>query len=178
MNLVQAEQDILDRLEPLRTAGLLVRSLPNKSSEQGKVVGNGVLTLSWTSDEPSQPQSSLSGSFQDATVNWVIDGRITNLREASGILVVRQAIYDLTIGFRPKNCGPLYARRFEFVERTELYWRFEYRLACTTVLQGAVQPTPGDIGVKLREVFFDAPIISDQWSVNVGEGDLPPPSVI
>ena len=70
----------------------MVRSLPNRSSEQGRVVGNGVITLSWELDEPSQPQSTLSGTIQDSVTNWVIDGRITNLREASGVLAIRQAL--------------------------------------------------------------------------------------
>lgn len=173
MSLVQAEQDILNRLQPLREVGLLLRSLPNRSSEQGRVVGNGVITLSWELDEPSQPQSTLSGTIQDSVTNWVIDGRITNLREASGVLAIRQALYTLTLGFRPSGCGALYARRFEFLERTDLYWRFEYRFACSTVLQGVAPIEPGTVGVNLREVFFDVPVMVDRWGINQGVGDLP-----
>ena len=151
----------------------MVRALPNASNQQGKIQGNGVITLSWELDEP-EPPADAQIIFQNNVINWVIEGRITNLRDQSGILVIRDALYNLTVGFTPSGCGPLYARRFEFVERTELYWRFEYRFACNAVIQ-AVEET--DPEVLLKEVFFigcdETGGVSDQWMINTGEADYP-----
>ena len=176
--LLKAEAEILNQLAPLRDAEIWVRGLPNRSNEQGKVIGHGVLTLSWEDDETSEPDS-MARITQDNVINWIIDGRVFNLKEGSAALfALRDALYSLTVGFRPSSCGPLYARSFSFEERAEQYWRFEYRFACESLIVGCYEE-PGDIAdtviANLREVFYDPVEIRDRWNVKTGFADWETP---
>lgn len=131
--MLNTEQAIVDRLASLRNSGLLVRALPNKPGEFGDIQGNGVITVAWASDDVKEPQS-LGVYQQQCLMQWVLDIRVRNLRDASGGLVLRQAIYQLLIGFKPPGCGKMYARKFEFVERQEAIWRFEALFVAPTLL--------------------------------------------
>ncbi|MDX2215518.1 MAG: Gp37 family protein [Oculatellaceae cyanobacterium bins.114] len=150
MGIAAIEQSIIERLAPLRNAGLLVRALPNKSGEVGKIEGNGAITLSWSVDE-SQPPGSMGFFTQDCLMQWVLDIRIRNLRDASGAWAIHDAIYGLLIGFQPAGCRKMYAQKFEFVDRTDAVWVFEATFIAPTTLME--QPTP-DTGALLKDVFL------------------------
>ncbi|MBD2261370.1 Gp37 family protein [Pseudanabaena sp. FACHB-2040] len=177
MDLSPAEQSIKVRLAPLKQLGL--RTLPETAAEAGVVSGNGTLTLQWTSDEPGAATDTMS-RMQDCAVNWEIDGRVRGLRNPTqGLIKIRQLLYWLTIGFKPDGCGPLYATGFQFLERENNYWRFKYQMACKSKLIGLGMEEPGDLGVNLREIFFDAVELSDRYGISISEGDLPePPPII
>ncbi|WP_088893202.1 Gp37 family protein [Leptolyngbya ohadii] len=139
MDVAAIEQALIDRLSPLRQAGLLVRALPNQSGETGKIEGNGAITLSWALDEATAP-SSMGFFTQDCLMSWVLDIRLRNLREEAGAWEIRKAIYGLLVGFQPPGCKKMYARRFEFVDRTDAVWVFQATFIVPTVLMEVGQP--------------------------------------
>lgn len=152
--LTQIEQAILNRLAPLRNFGLLVRALPNRPSEYGEINGNGVITVAWASDDVEKPQG--MGMYQQqCLMQWVLDIRVRNLRDTAGGLLLRQAIYQLLIGFKPPHCGKMYAKKFEFVERQENIWRFEAMFVAPALL---IENLTEENLPLLKEIFLQEEI--------------------
>lgn len=164
MALIDAEQSIVDRLAILRDAGIWVRTDPDKPAEQGIVQDNGSITVRHQGDQ--------SGGFADTSklqqrvaVTWLLDGRIRNLRSPGGLLVLRDSLYALLLGFKPDGMGPLALNRWNVVERTQQYWRFELEMSCEQLFMGAYTE-PGTVGANLADVFFTPIEVRDQWDIN------------
>ncbi len=85
-------------------------------------------------------------------MTWVLDIRLRNLRDASGAWAIRKAIYNLLIGFQPPGCKKMYARKFEFVDRTDAVWVFEASFAVPTVLVEMAEPAAEE--VLLKDIFL------------------------
>ncbi|HEY9648629.1 MAG TPA: Gp37 family protein [Chroococcidiopsis sp.] len=152
MNISLIEAAIVERLSPLRNAGLLVRALPNEPGEYGKVVGNGVVTVSWSVDE-GQPPIGMGAIEQTIRMLWVLDIRCKNLRNGdAGAMSLRQAIYALLIGFKPPGCRKMYVQKFEFVDRQESYWHYEAIFVAPTTITEADDEETGPL---LSELLFE-----------------------
>lgn len=165
MSLVKAEQSILDRLAPLRDCGIWVRGNPDEPNKQGQIQENGSITLSHSADSFNGFMGA-DRSRQQAEVAWMLEGRIYNLRSNGGLLVLRDSLYRLTIGFKPEGCGPLQATGWTFAERTQQHWRFEYQMSCTQIVAGTPEVDPFDVGATLQEIFFTPVEVSDRYGIN------------
>lgn len=167
MSLIAAEQSIVDRLATLRDLGLWVRTDPDKPAEQGIVQDNGSITVRHTGDQAGD-FGDLSRQQQRITVTWLLDGRIRNLRSAGGLLVLRDSLYALLIGYKPAGMGPLALSSWNLAERAQNYWRFELELSCEQLFFGTEPADPSDVGANLAEVFFSPVEVRDRWGENVG----------
>ena len=168
--IARIQQSIIDRLSPLRQVGFLVRSLPNKSAEYGEIVGNGVVTVSWSKDDASPPSS--VGFFRQQIIqDWILDIRIRELWGDAGAMLLRDAIYEYLIGFQPDGAGKMYARSYGFTDRKDAYWHFEATFQCPVhVLQ--IDPIQGESLPRLRSLFLQGEInevaIGEEYQVLPG----------
>lgn len=121
------EQSIINRLSPLRDAGIQVRTLPSVPGEWGDSAANGIITLAWASDNIAAA-TSISPLQQRIAQEWVLDIRLRALRDQYGLSVLRDAIYGYLEGFRPPDAaGKIEFQSFEIQEPSKIYWRYEAR---------------------------------------------------
>ena len=179
MSLIGIEESILVQLSPLKQLNLDVRGVPNQSNRQGlnstHAHGeNGRLLLYWESDRPVEGQEDLGAVTQTFESIWTIEGRITNLRDQSGILRLRDLIYNRLLGFQPTGAlSPLQAVEFQMLPREENRYVFETRFSCQTFWVGDAAcadpdtPVPG-LNATLKELLFvtAAGDLKDQWNIN------------
>ena len=164
MSLIDAEQSIINRLESLRDCDIWVRTDPDRPAEQGIIQDNGSITVRHSGDQ-SSGFADTSRLQQRVTVSWFLDGRVRNLRSPNGLLVLRDSIYFLLLGFKPDGMGPLALSRWNLAERTQQYWRFELELQCEQLLMGVCEE-PGDVGAMLQAIFFTPIEVTDRWGEN------------
>lgn len=185
MSLIGIEESILVQLSPLKQLDLDVRGVPNQSNRQGlnstHAHGeNGRLLLYWESDRPVDGQNDLGAVTQTFESIWTLEGRITNLRDESGILRLRDLIYNRLLGFQPTGAlSPMQVVEFQMLPREENRYVFESRFSCQTFWVGdeacaePEKPIPG-LNSTLKEVLFLIPAgdLKDKWDVNKSQVEI------
>lgn len=153
MIFAEIEQAIAERLAPLRTAGIATRAMPNQPAEWGQA-SNGVITLKWEKDDFKAPE--LMGAIvQQAQMNWKLDIRLRNLRDANGAWMVLQEITRLLLGFAPPHCQPLYLKSREFLGELEGVWVLEVVFVAPTWVVADESGGPDSEAVPLQGIFFE-----------------------
>lgn len=82
----------------MRKRGLLCRDSANTPGVAGQVARNGVLAVYFLSDTAFTVEKSLGGISQQYQTNFVIRGRLRNLKNDNGVRVVRDFLYQSIIG--------------------------------------------------------------------------------
>ena len=165
------EQAILDALAPLRDVGLLVRSLPDSTRETATIRSAGAITVAWERDENAAPDAR-DRQTQRQNQRWVIDVRLTSLRDASGAWAVRQAIYQLLSGLKPPGADKIFFDSFELIERQEHYWRLEAAL----IVPAWIVEDPGEEGLEplLRVISYASDIGGTEVTATTEDFGQPP----
>lgn len=181
-SLTRISQAIVDRLEPLRSANLVVRRLPTTPREVGQITGNGVLTLALDSisTQDGIGRGAAVGSLgfdsvvQPVVQNWVIEGRVRNLRGDAGLDLLADWLIERLFAWQvPLTAGPIRFTSFSLEERTEAFWLFLFRFAVPTVLVAEVGAEATDTatedsrGAVLAQTIFDVVEVRDELGVFV-----------
>lgn len=132
---------LLNTLDPFRQVGIIVRTVSDTPSAIGRVNGNGVLVLGFVGDSKFESENTLYSVSQRFMSEYMIMGRLENLRDADGIYGVRDALYELTVGVRPGTGYPIRAKKMSVTRGESSQWELEYRFEVPCVLVGCAGET-------------------------------------
>ena len=152
------EKELIDRLAPLRTADLLVRSLPDTSGDYLEPRGNGRVVLQIMGDNPTKPLTKAPVT-QDNTLDLVLDIRLRQIRgtanDSESCYAVLEYVRSVLVGFQPSNArSPIHAapKGHKFMGQSEKgYWVWESHYQIPWMLRAA---TPADSGALLKQITF------------------------
>ena len=118
------EQAITDRLSPLRNAGILVRALPNRSSDYGEPTNGEVIVQ--LNKITGNPPVGLGKGRSSAEVECNLFVRLRNLRDGeSGAWNVLASISEYLVGFIPDGAvSKMFLRSSELVDHENGWWIF------------------------------------------------------
>ena len=135
----KVEQAIVDRLSPLRDAGLIVHALPERPKEYGELLDSaskGILTLVCFDEQGGS--TGADRRLQVIERVAMIYGRVRGLRDEAGLIPVQSAIRNQLMGFRPPKCGAMrYTPGYKFLGRTETDWEFQAGFTFQAMVRGA-----------------------------------------
>lgn len=131
MDIIAIEAAIIDRLAPLRTAGVWVRGLPDQAKDLGIPNIKGIVTVYWDKTKFDDPDS--TGSIvQWANLQFVIEFRLRSLREVTGAYPAIRYICNRLIGFQPPRSRKISFVDHEFMGEKEKFWVHQLRLTVPT----------------------------------------------
>jgi len=133
MDIQAIEQILIDRLSPLRSTGIRVRGLPSLPSDLGLDTNTGILTIYLDKTNFESP-GSLGLVVQSVLLQFVIELRLTNLREPNGAYPAIRYICNRLIGFAPPDCENIYLLSHEFMGEKDKLWIHQIRLIVPTRL--------------------------------------------
>lgn len=138
-NPITLEAELLERLAPLRSSGLLVHALPQRPKEYGEMLekaSRGILTLLCFDEQP-RSERGVNPRVQVVTYSPIVLGRVKGLRDEAGLLVLQQDISALLLGFQPTGCGPVrLGSGFQFLGRTDTDWEFQVGYSVLAMRRG------------------------------------------
>lgn len=151
------EQSIIDRLEPLRSASLLVRTLPDTNAEYGNV-RTGQVLLYLDAEQPS-PSASMGRFIQQVQQTWVLDIRLRQMRKhnSEAVWAVLKLVRGLLIGFQPNGASSkisLGQLRFVGVQGEANYWTWEQRLNVSALVEEVAEVEQQEVLLRRIDYLF------------------------
>lgn len=157
--LSETREALVNRLAPIRDAGVLVRGLPNKTAEYGQLNGSPQVLVYWKEDRPEAPELT-DEMFQKNRQDWIFEVRSPEMRGERGLEVLVEAVHSLIYGFEPPNCQKMSLKGREFFKQ-ENYWFAESTYTASSYLVAA---KPVAIETLLAQTQFN----DDFGGVTVG----------
>lgn len=164
MNQIQdALNQISKAIAPIQQLGVLVRQAADVANVLGRLERNGTLTVVYNGDANFATQQSLGALRQEYVSQFVIVGRLLNLKSEEGLYAVRSLLYQHTVGLRLNGYAhPLRAEQFKLLGaaqgRAETSWDFQYVMSAPGLLLSELDGIGDRLlepEVALAEMFFE-----------------------
>ncbi len=131
MNYQKLEQNIVDRLEPLRAAGIDVVVLPENDKDYDRPFKVARVTVAYKmslfNDDGFNGRPmifSTSNIVQKETAELEVLIQARGLHGANGVHYVADAVAKRIIGFEPEDWGRIYRKEYRFVEHADGIWTY------------------------------------------------------
>jgi hypothetical protein len=171
----QAIDEILARLEPLRAAGIICRAQANTPGASGNTLLNGQIVVVWGGDSQFSAAKAFD-SQQTYTSQFVLLGRLLNLKSLSGIEAIRDALYTLLPGMRLTGySSSLSVQSFTVGQRMNDHQPFEMSVSATGLLVYCADEDYGlddavadeAMGAVLAELDFAFSVESQEFTIGI-----------
>lgn len=163
MNINTIEQGIVDRLSPLRQAGLEVKALPDAIAKLVAPRGNGWVLVMFPEDNIAAPTQRFPLT-QEGLLTCRLDIRLQSLRRANNenCWLVLKSVRQLLLGFQPNGArGPMYAAKQEMQGENQGYWHW-FSSFQIPVLIRAEDPDSNEVDPLLKRITYLFEL-GDRW---------------
>lgn len=126
MNVIELEQSIVDRLQPLTDVGVEVVGVPETQAAFDRAVAARV-TVMYSGLKlmmPSRESASIGVATQDFGVVIGVTIQARTLRSGTGIYALDEAVRGLLVGYRPERAGKMLLDGVEFTQFEQNVWTY------------------------------------------------------
>jgi hypothetical protein len=155
MDIQTIEQDIVNRLSPLRQAGLEVKALPDEIARLTSVRGNGWVLVMFPEDQFNAPETRRPVT-QSGLLTCRIDIRLKSLRSLTidNCWLVLKTVRQLLLGFQPTGAkNPMYAVSASLQGTNNGYWHWFSEFRIPVLIRGE-DPDSNRIDPLLRQITY------------------------
>jgi hypothetical protein len=152
MDYQQAEQDIIDRLIPFKTAGIDIQPLPENQAAFKQPFEKAKITVAYKGSKWKYPAST-SEMSQDEEVMFEFSIQSRTLRGNIGIYFVKALTIKALVGFAPTDCDKMYCKESGMTQASvaldDGVWTYTLIMCCRNV---SVEDFEEDLSVILRKI--------------------------
>jgi Gp37 protein len=152
MDYQAAEQDIIDRIAPFKTAAIDIQILPENQVDFKRPFEKAKITVAYKGSKWKDPASTGHMS-QDEEVMFEFSIQSRTLRGDRGIYKVKALLIQALVGFAPTDCDKMYCKESGMTQAHTTFeggvWTYTLIMCCRNV---SVEDFEEDLSVILRKI--------------------------